>query len=167
MILTYAPWYGFHWIDKTVTIFIYIPLMIAIRTWSSFLFSLSMLSQWDHYTDVIMSAMASQNTNLTIVYSTVYSRRRLEKTTKFSVTRHWPLCVCVCDSPVAGEFPTQRASNVGKVSIWWRHRAITQGLARNHCMDLSCLLDFARCRWLHDYPFGIPYLLSLPLTIFF
>ena len=25
------------------------------------------------------------------------------------------------NSPVAGEFPTQRASNAGNVSIWWRH----------------------------------------------
>ena len=32
-----------------------------------------------HYNDVIMSAMASQITSLTIVYSTVYSRRRSKK----------------------------------------------------------------------------------------
>ena len=32
-----------------------------------------------HYNDVIMGAMASQITSLTIVYSTVYSRRRSKK----------------------------------------------------------------------------------------
>ena len=34
--------------------------------------------------------------------------------------RHWPLCG---DSPVTGEFPAQRTSNVENVSIWWRHHA--------------------------------------------
>ena len=50
-----------------------------------------------HYSDVIMSTMASQITSLMIVYSTVYS--------------------------VTGEFPAQMASNAGLVSIWWRHHA--------------------------------------------
>ena len=57
-----------------------------------------------HYNDVITSAMVSQITSLTIVYSTVYSR-----------------CLCEGNSPVTGEFPAQRASNVENVSIWWRH----------------------------------------------
>ena len=41
------------------------------------------------YNDVIMSAMASQITSLTIVYSTVYSgpdQRNIK------ALRHWPLC---------------------------------------------------------------------------
>ena len=40
-----------------------------------------------HYNDVIMRSMASQITSLTIVYSTVYSRRR----TKKKNPRYWPL----------------------------------------------------------------------------
>ena len=32
-----------------------------------------MMPSWDHYNDVIMSALASQITSLTIVYSTIYS----------------------------------------------------------------------------------------------
>ena len=40
------------------------------------------------YNDVIMSVMASQITSLTIVYSTVYSRRRSKKTSKLRVTGH-------------------------------------------------------------------------------
>ena len=39
-----------------------------------------------HYNDVIVSAMASQITSLTIVYSTVYSRRRSNKTSKLCGT---------------------------------------------------------------------------------
>ena len=42
-----------------------------------------------HYNDVIMRAMASQISSVTIVYSTVYSRRRSKETSKAS--RHWSL----------------------------------------------------------------------------
>ena len=67
------------------------------------------------YNDVIMSAMASQITSLTSVYSNVYSKRRSKKTSKLRVTG-----LCAGNSPVTGEFPAQRASNAEKVSIWWR-----------------------------------------------
>ena len=43
-------------------------------------------------------------------------RRRSKKTSKFRVAGHW-----AGNSPVTGEFPTQRASNAENVSIWWRH----------------------------------------------
>ena len=43
-------------------------------------------------------------------------RRRLKKISKLRVTG-----LCVGNSPVTGEFPTQRASNTENVSIWWRH----------------------------------------------
>ena len=39
-----------------------------------------------HYTDVIMSAMASQITSLATVYSTVYLRRRSKKISKLRIT---------------------------------------------------------------------------------
>ena len=67
--------------------------------------------QWERH-DAIMSTMASQITSLTIVYSTVYSRRR----SKLRATG-----LCERNSPVTGEFPAQRASNAENVSIWWRH----------------------------------------------
>ena len=61
-----------------------------------------------------MSAIASQITSLTIVYSTV------------RVTG-----LCVGNSPGTGEFPAQMASNAENVSIWWRHHGylsrISQG----------------------------------------
>ena len=72
-----------------------------------------------HNNDVKMSAMASQITSLTIVYSTVYSRRRSKKTSKLRVTG-----LCVGNLPVTGEFPAQRASNAENVSIWWRHHKL-------------------------------------------
>ena len=42
-----------------------------------------------HYTDVIMGAMASQITSLTIVYSAVYST---QVKGNIKAPRHWPLC---------------------------------------------------------------------------
>ena len=63
-----------------------------------------------------MSAVVSQITILTIVYSTIYSRRRSKKTSKLRVTG-----LCEENSPVTSEFPAQRASNAENVSIWWRH----------------------------------------------
>ena len=69
-----------------------------------------------HYNDVIMSAMASQITSLTIAYRSVYSRRRLKKTSKLRVTG-----LCEGNSSVTGEFPAQRAGDTDNVSIWWRH----------------------------------------------
>ena len=68
------------------------------------------------YIDVTMSAMASQITSLTIVYSIVYSKRRSKKTSELRVTG-----LCEGKSPVTGEFPAQRASKEKNVSIWWRH----------------------------------------------
>ena len=53
-----------------------------------------------------MSAMASQITSLTIVYSTVYSGAKQRQHQKLHVTD-----LCAGNSPVTGEFPIQRASN--------------------------------------------------------
>ena len=69
-----------------------------------------------YYNDVIMSAMASQITNITIVYSTVYSganQRKHQSSTS--------LAFVMGNSPVTGEFAAQRASNADNVSIWWCH----------------------------------------------
>ena len=46
-------------------------------------------------------------------------RRRSKKTSKLRVTG-----LCVGNSPGTGEFPTQRPSNAGNVSNWWRHHAL-------------------------------------------
>ena len=69
-----------------------------------------------HYSDVIMNAMAFQITGVSIACSTIYSGRS-KKTSKLRVTG-----LCEENSPVNGEFPSQRASNAENVSIWWRYR---------------------------------------------
>ena len=43
-------------------------------------------------------------------------RRISKKRSKFRITG-----LCEGNSPVTSEFPSQRASNAGNVSIWWRH----------------------------------------------
>ena len=65
-----------------------------------------------HYDDVIMGAMASQITSLTIVYSIVYSgtdQRRHQSSASLAFVIH--------RRPV----PAQMASNAENVFIWWRH----------------------------------------------
>ena len=48
-------------------------------------------------------------------------RRRSKKSPKLRVTGN---------SPVTGEFPAQRISNAGNVSIWWRHHVNKPGVPR-------------------------------------
>ena len=71
-----------------------------------------------HYSDVIMSAMASQITSLTIVYPTVYTgadqRKHQSSTSPDFVLR-------VIGLHAGNSLVTQRASNAENVSIWWRH----------------------------------------------
>ena len=57
-----------------------------------------------------MSAMASQITDVSIVYSTVCSGADKKKTSKLRVTG-----LCEGKSPVTGEFPAQMASNADNV----------------------------------------------------
>ena len=63
-------------------------------------------NKYCYYSDVIMGAMASQITSLTI-------------SKKISNPRVTGLCEEI--SPVTGEFPAQRTNNAENVSIWWRH----------------------------------------------
>ena len=73
----------------------------------------------NHYSDLIMGAMVSQITSLTIVYSTILFKHRAKKTSRLRVTG-----LCAGNSPVTGEFPAQMFSNAENVSIWWRHHDI-------------------------------------------
>ena len=68
-----------------------------------------------------MGAIASQITNLTIVYSTVYSDADKKKTPKLRVTG-----ISAGNTPGTGEIPAQMASNAENVSIWWRHHGLQQ-----------------------------------------
>ena len=69
----------------------------------------------NHYSDVIIGAMASQITGVSIVYSAVCS----SADEKIKAPHHWPLWGKSTDGwwiPLK-----QRASNAENVSIWWRH----------------------------------------------
>ena len=71
-----------------------------------------------HYIDVTISAMASQITGISDVYSTVCSgahQRKHQSSTSLAFERN---------PPVTGGFPSQRASNAENVSIWWRQHGL-------------------------------------------
>ena len=85
-----------------------------------------------HYSDDIISAVASQITSMTIVDSTRdcllnrISRRKSKKTSKLRV-----IGLCKGNSPVTGEFPAQRTSNAENVfhlmtpSCYWESVTLT------------------------------------------
>ena len=84
-----------------------------------------------NYSDVIMGTMASLNHQRHGCLLNRPSRRRSKKTSKLCVTG-----LCAGNSWETGEFPTQKASNAGNVSIWWRHHMIL-----NLCETInSCIL---------------------------
>ena len=89
-----------------------------------------------HYNDVTMSAMVSQS--LASRFFTLF-RGRSKKTSKLRVTG-----LCEGNSPVTGDFPTQRASDAENVSIWWRHHVIESAL----CIITLFLADLM-CRSYH------------------
>ena len=73
-----------------------------------------------HYSDVVVSAMTSQITSVSIVYSNICSgadQRKHQSSAPLAFVRR-------IRSPLTGEFPTQRASSAKNVSIWWRHHAL-------------------------------------------
>ena len=89
--------------------------------WVAFIYAIPlrmfMSNFYVHYNDVIMGAIASQITSLTIVYSSVHSDADQRK--HQSVTG-----LCAGNSPGTGEFPAQMASYAKNFSIWWRHHVI-------------------------------------------
>ena len=91
-----------------------------------------------HYNDVVMSAVASQITSFTIVYSGVYSgadERKHQSSASLAFVRG-------IHRPVTGEFPEQKASNAGNVSIWWRHHVPSLGRTADKRIPLSVVANF-------------------------
>ena len=81
-----------------------------------------MYNYFSYYSDVIMSAVVSQITGVSIVCSNVYSgRRRSKKISKLCVTG-----LCEGNPSVTGRFPSQKASYTKTNSMWWRHHADAQ-----------------------------------------
>ena len=68
-----------------------------------------------HHSDVIMGAMASEITGVSIVYSNGCSGADQRKHQSFA-------SLAFVRGPVTNEFPAQRANNVENISIWWLHR---------------------------------------------
>ena len=87
---------------------------------SAFLFSL----QWRHNRRDRVSNHQPHDCLLNRLF-----RHRSKKTSKLRVTG-----LCVGNSPGAGEFPAQMASNAENVSIWWRYHDLldsTLAISRN------------------------------------
>ena len=70
--------------------------------------------QWCHYVHGGISNHQPHHCLLNHLF-----RHRSKKTSKLDVTR-----LCIGNSPVTCEFPTQMANNAENVSIWWRHHDI-------------------------------------------
>ena len=100
-----------------------------------------------HYNDVIMGAIASQITSLTIVYSIVNSdadQRKYQSSASLAFVRG--------NLPGTGEFPAQMASYAENVSIWWRlhDRPPMNSRPAMRGLDIFCLNKLfnklSRCR---------------------
>ena len=85
---------------------------------------------WNHYSDVIIGAMASPVTASHCLLNRLF-RRRSKKTSKLRITGP-----CAGNSPVTGEFPAQMANSAENVSICWRH----------HVIDVSLLVTYSQTR---------------------
>ena len=75
-----------------------------------------------HHNDVIMSAMVSQISGVSIVLLNGLFRRRSKIISKLHVTG-----LCEGNPPVTGAFASQRASNAENISIWWYHHINISG----------------------------------------
>ena len=76
-----------------------------------------------HSSDVIMGAIVSLITSLTIVHPTVIQTQIKEN---IEAPRHWPLC---WEFTGGRWLPAQMASNAENVSIWWRHHGESSELS--------------------------------------
>ena len=104
----------------------------------SFVTQVICITENTHYGDVIMGAMASQITGVSM-FAQPFFGCRSKKTSKPCDTG-----LCEGNSPVTGEFPSQKASNAENVSIWWRHhgKPVRAGYfeKRNLCINQNVIL---------------------------
>ena len=95
---------------------IYILRSLGFESSYTFLLSTVLPYSYEHYCDVIMSAMTSPITGVSIIITTVCSGADKKNPSKLCVTG-----LSEGNLPVTREFPAQKASNVENVSIWWCH----------------------------------------------
>ena len=88
---------------------------------------------WIHKYDVIMVAMASQITSLTIVYSTLIQAQIKEN---IKDPRHYAFVWGIHRWVV--NFRAQMASIAENVSIWWRHHANDGLRTQPHSHHMRC-----------------------------
>ena len=123
-----------------------------------------------HYSDVIMSPMASQITSLTIVYSTVYSDQgKRQSTASLAFVRwihQWPV-----NSPHKGPVTrecfhwwrhheqhgtsvTNRDQNNSHCRSWWRHFKLIQTFKHriSRLWDFASSYDKTSCAILNQLP---------------
>ena len=101
------------------------------------------ISSWlSHYSDIVMSAMASQITGVSIVCSTVPEQIK----ENIKAPRHWPV-----SGQSTGDrwFPSQRTNNAENISIWWRHHIMwsISPMIDDCLADLKTILWLPRCQW--------------------
>ena len=107
----------------------------------------------NHYSDVIMSAMVSQITGVSIVYTAACSSADQRKRQTIHVTG-----LCEGNSAVTTEFPAPRASDAENVSIWWRHH--------DHVSSRSGTCRFSnKLQWL-DFKDKLEHQGVMPLSAF-
>ena len=94
---------------------------------------IELLLQWHHN----KHDGVSNHQRLDCLLSRLF-RRRSKKTSKLRITG-----LCEGNSPVTGEFPTQRTSNAENVSIWWRHRVTTCCILLKVALLLTMLDHFS------------------------
>ena len=88
--------------------------IIVPKVFQSFIILLKMTLQWRHNEHDGVSNHQSYDCLINRLF-----RLRWKKASKLRVTG-----LCKGNSPVTGEFPAQRASNVENVPIWWCHHDI-------------------------------------------
>ena len=90
-----------------------------------------------------MGVITSQITDLTIVYTNVYSgadQRKHQSSASLAFVRE-----------LTGEFPAQMASDAENVSIWWRHHDFTlEAEDLIHGMCVRCQHETAIILWSED-----------------
>ena len=69
-----------------------------------------------------------------------FFRYRSKKTSKLHVTG-----LCAWNSPVTGEFASQRASDKENISIWWHHRDNWPGITRHIGTYYGVVLVYLGC----------------------
>ena len=130
----FAKWKIFinHYLNKGYRCLCFLWLFLPIGDVESPLSVTRRRSKWltwscEHYSDVIMSVIATQITSFAIAYSTVYSganQRKHQSSAWLTFVR------CIHRWPVSS---TQRASNAENVCIWWRHHEYSGTLNVDMC----------------------------------